>query len=96
MTDLDLQTDRANHSSNDQATSQHPPQGDSTQSSVLLPVEAVEECEKCVEEYHAGTADKVLVFLCLQTIIGRYATDDQAGLTVQALKSYLAMLDDHD
>ncbi|EDR11590.1 uncharacterized protein LACBIDRAFT_324256 [Laccaria bicolor S238N-H82] len=82
--------------SNDQASPEHPPQEDSTQSPALLPVEAVEECEKCVEEYRAGSVDKVLVFLHLQTIIGRYATNDQAGPTVQALKSYLTMLDNHD
>ena len=96
MTDLDLQTDQGNSASNDQAPSEHPPHGDSTLSSSLLPVEAVEECEKCVEEYCASSADKVLTFLRLQSIIRRYATDDQAGPTVQALKSYLAMLDNHD
>ncbi|EDR00637.1 uncharacterized protein LACBIDRAFT_313122 [Laccaria bicolor S238N-H82] len=96
MTDLDLQTDQTLSTSNDQTSSEPPPQADSTQPSALLPVEAVEECEKCVEEYRAGTADKVLVFLRLQTIISRYATDDQARPTIQALKSYLAMLDNHD
>ena len=63
---------------------------------MLLPVEAVKECEKCVEEYCTSSADKIIIFLQLQSIIGRYATDDQARPTIQALKSFLKMLDNHD
>ena len=59
-------------------------------------MEAVKECEKCVEEYCAGSADKIVIFLRLQSIIGQYATDDQARPTIQALKSFLTMLDNHD
>ncbi|EDR00882.1 uncharacterized protein LACBIDRAFT_333738 [Laccaria bicolor S238N-H82] len=63
LTFLDPQAvNQAITTSNDQASPEHPPQEDSTQSPALLPVEAVEESRP----------------------------------TVQALKSYLTMLDNHD
>lgn len=86
MTGLDLPSNQANPAPNDQATSEYAPPADTVQSSGLLPV----------EEYRAGSADKIVNFLRLQSIIGRYATDNQAGPTIQAIISFLVMLDNDE
>jgi hypothetical protein len=62
----------------------------------VLPPDVSESCEKCVDDYRKGTTEKADTFIKLQAIISQYAADDQADFAIQALRSYLSMLDNHD
>jgi len=64
--------------------------------SEILPPDVSDRCEKCVDDYRKGLYEKADTFIKLQAIISRYVPDDQEDFAIQALRSYLSMLDNHD
>jgi len=62
----------------------------------ILPPDISDRCEKCIDDYRKGVVEKADTFIRLQNIIKQYASDDQADSSIQALRSYLSMLDNHD
>ena len=62
----------------------------------ILPPDISDHCEKCINNSLKGVVKKADTFIRLQNIIKQYPSNNQSHSSIQALRSYLSMLENHN